>query len=337
MKIRKKQMNKGITLIALVITTIVLLILAGVTITTLTGENGILTRASEAKEDTVIAQEKEQVEIAYSSARINQSGENITSKELQDELDKVAGYNNTSVTGNNKFKVKFKDTEHIYTVGTSGEVSEYEKAEITGCYVAVYTDGTLVYSNNYEDIDESKIAEDGYYGNIDGNSYVENGPWAEDFYGKITRAVILNDIVPSSTTAGWFGFLEHVDKIEGLEKLNTENVTDMSYMFWDDQGLTQLDVSTFDTSKVTNMNQMFSEVCSLTNLDLSNFDTSNVTDMEMMFCFDENLTELDLSNFVVSNTTNVEDMFAGVNCRIIINNDMWTDEMKNSSGYEEQE
>ena len=85
----------------------------------------------------------------------------------------------------------------------------------------------------------------------------------------------------------------------------------MSYMFWDDQGLTQLDVSTFDTSKVTNMKYMFCEVRSL--------------------------TKLDLSNFVVSNTTNVEDMFAGFNCRIIINNDMWTDEMKNSSGYEEQE
>ena len=47
---RKK--NNGITLIALVITIIVLLILAGVTIATLTGENGILTRASEAGEET---------------------------------------------------------------------------------------------------------------------------------------------------------------------------------------------------------------------------------------------------------------------------------------------
>ena len=42
--------NKGITLIALVITIIVLLILAGVTIATLTGDNGILTKAQNAKE-----------------------------------------------------------------------------------------------------------------------------------------------------------------------------------------------------------------------------------------------------------------------------------------------
>ena len=47
-----KFRNGGITLIALVITIIVLLILAGVTITALSGDNGILTRAADAKEQT---------------------------------------------------------------------------------------------------------------------------------------------------------------------------------------------------------------------------------------------------------------------------------------------
>lgn len=49
--------KRGITLIALVITIIVLLILAGVTIATLTGENGILTKASEASQKTEVANE----------------------------------------------------------------------------------------------------------------------------------------------------------------------------------------------------------------------------------------------------------------------------------------
>ncbi len=55
--------KRGITLIALVITIIVLLILAGVTIATLTGKNGILTKASDAKEDTVIAQDEEMIKL----------------------------------------------------------------------------------------------------------------------------------------------------------------------------------------------------------------------------------------------------------------------------------
>ncbi len=56
--------NKGITLIALVITIIVLLILAAVSIATLTGENGILTKATEALEKTDEAAAKEEVKLA---------------------------------------------------------------------------------------------------------------------------------------------------------------------------------------------------------------------------------------------------------------------------------
>lgn len=52
----KKIFNEGITLIALVITIIVLLILAGVTIASLTGDNGLLTKARQAQEDTKIQQ-----------------------------------------------------------------------------------------------------------------------------------------------------------------------------------------------------------------------------------------------------------------------------------------
>ncbi len=59
LKFKTKKFQNGITLIALVITIIVLLILAGVSIATLTGENGILTRANEAKENTEQAEENE--------------------------------------------------------------------------------------------------------------------------------------------------------------------------------------------------------------------------------------------------------------------------------------
>ena len=63
MKFLPLKKEKGITLIALVITIIVLLILAGVSIATLTGDNGILTKASEAKEKTEAASRKEQDDI----------------------------------------------------------------------------------------------------------------------------------------------------------------------------------------------------------------------------------------------------------------------------------
>lgn len=59
--------NKGITLIALVITIIVLLILAGVSIAMLTGENGLLSKANSASLKTQAAEAKENVETAISA------------------------------------------------------------------------------------------------------------------------------------------------------------------------------------------------------------------------------------------------------------------------------
>ncbi len=61
---KQEKSNKGITLIALVITIIVLLILAGISIATLTGENGVLTKANTGKEETQKASAKEKVQVA---------------------------------------------------------------------------------------------------------------------------------------------------------------------------------------------------------------------------------------------------------------------------------
>ena len=80
----KKQINqKGITLIALVITIIVLLILAGVSIAMLTGENGILTQAQKAKEKTEEAEKDEMKDIAILDEMIDGKGtyiEEVTDK-----------------------------------------------------------------------------------------------------------------------------------------------------------------------------------------------------------------------------------------------------------------
>ncbi len=68
LKVLKK--NKGITLIALVITIVILLILAGVSIGLLLGENGIITRSREAKERTIIEQKKEEVQQAIAEVLV---------------------------------------------------------------------------------------------------------------------------------------------------------------------------------------------------------------------------------------------------------------------------
>lgn len=92
--INRKE-NRGITLIALVITIIVLLVLAGISIATLTGENGVLTKANDAKTETSKASAKEKVQVAVMGSYDN-SG-NINNNELKTNLNQVEGIDKTTV------------------------------------------------------------------------------------------------------------------------------------------------------------------------------------------------------------------------------------------------
>ena len=137
-KILKKQESheKGITLIVLVITIIVLLILAGITISAITGDNGIIGNAGQAKEETEIANEKEILEKAIVQAMGNNKYGNIVEEELQTELDKETGEGKTEATDTgDEFEVLFKESNRYYTVdkyGNVGEVNIYEEDEYPG-------------------------------------------------------------------------------------------------------------------------------------------------------------------------------------------------------------
>ena len=76
--------NRGITLVALVVTIIVLLILAGISISMLTGQNGIIKRAAEAKNQTEISQKKEKTDLASMEELIE---ENINGKNVEQVTD----------------------------------------------------------------------------------------------------------------------------------------------------------------------------------------------------------------------------------------------------------
>ena len=107
----------------------------------------------------------------------------------------------------------------------------------------------------------------------------------------------------------WFRGCDMLTQIEGIEHLNTEEVTDMSWMFMDCRGLTSLDVSHFNTQKVTNMEHMFNRCSGLTSLDVSSFNTENVTNMTCIFLGCSGLTSLDVSHFNTKKVTDMSCMF----------------------------
>ena len=110
----------------------------------------------------------------------------------------------------------------------------------------------------------------------------------------------------------WFADCFYLTEIDGIENLNTQNVTDMREMFVCCYALTSLDVSNFNTQNVEDMTDMFLGCEGLSLLDLSNFNTANVMGMSFMFSGCSTLQTIFASDkFVTDQVFGGDDMFIG--------------------------
>ncbi|EOS7777652.1 BspA family leucine-rich repeat surface protein [Enterococcus hirae] len=146
----------------------------------------------------------------------------------------------------------------------------------------------------------------------------EESPWNSDKVDSeaIKKIVLAGKVVAPEDSAYLFSsdltgskYLNNLTEIEGLNQLDTSNVTNMREMFKEMSNLTSLDVSGFDTSKVTVMSYMFLGMKNITNLDVNGWNTSNVTSMYGMFSGMSSVTSLDVSGFDTCNVTTMREMF----------------------------
>ena len=116
--------KSGITLISLIVTIIVLLILAGISITTLTGENGIIKQSKSAKEETEISEEKEVIQKSV----INVIGNNKHGELKLDEFEKELNLNTKNekteiIDDENNIIIKFTERQRYYEIDKEGNIS----------------------------------------------------------------------------------------------------------------------------------------------------------------------------------------------------------------------
>ena len=139
---KRNKDNRGITLIALVVTIIVLLILAGVSINMLTGQNGILTNAAKAKENTEVASDLEFLQTKAYEAVTNYYVKGQTGSEneyILEELGKVSGVETSVLQGTVKYNGKTYDISEI--IGNTNEQKAIEKEKgLTQITAATATD-----------------------------------------------------------------------------------------------------------------------------------------------------------------------------------------------------
>ena len=179
----------------------------------------------------------------------------------------------------------------------------------------------------------------------EGESLPSNSAWVKDgmqvgnkqFVLHIAgiKHVVLDESFETFSPTTLNNFLANLTKLEtitGLEYLNTENVTDMSSLFYGCGKLTSLDLSHFNTANVTNMSSMFKGCTGLTSLDVTNFNTANVTDMSYMFFGCRRLKEIYVSDkFVTNSVQSSVEMFLG--CSSLSGDIDWTSDKATDKTY----
>ena len=200
----------------------------------------------------------------------------------------------------------YADRAFIYDLNTATNISDYV-AEFDA------TNQTLTFkkisSDNLENLDFNNIV------------IANNEPTVKNLcirlginYNTTIKSVVFDKSFNTYALTSLKGFFQecgNLETISGLDYLNTENVTDMSDMFYNCTNLPSLDLSKFNTAKVTNMYDMFKNCTKLSSLNLSNFNTAKVTNMAFMFKGCKNLSSLNLSNFNTAKVTDMSYMFYG--------------------------
>lgn len=156
--------EKGITLIALVITIVVLLILAGISLNLVLGENGIVTKAKDAREQTIIGHEKEQINLAYSACKTRENFDDlVTASELETEMKKSNENVSVAADGDN-LVITFEETKHQYNIGQDGKFKENTNQNIDWSTLepGLYKTGTSEMIKSWQElIDDGDITVDG--------------------------------------------------------------------------------------------------------------------------------------------------------------------------------
>lgn len=315
------EVKDGITLIALVVTIVVLLILAGVSINLILDNNGIIQKSKDTKEQTRAATVSEERDFWKLEEQIYQNdSEKRTLEEVLEKLEK----------------------EKAITEKEKQEILETGEVTIAGKNI-IFTNGTIVACGNEEDsvdggflgntsIKRGDIEQINIITSLNGHdandentwdiSERKNGrylAWYEDKdnnnFWEVTIAGNGRVKLNKSAKILFKALGTYAGKIEmnGIENLDTSEVTDMSYMFTDGSQYTDLDLSSFDTSNVTTMSGMFYKCSKLTNVNLANFNTKNVVKLSNLFNGCSAIENINLNSFDTSKVTNMEAMF--FNCK----------------------
>ena len=210
--INQKEAQNGITLIALVITIIVLLILAGVSIAMLTGQNGILTQAQTSKKETDQSKAEEKIKLAIMSARSRSNTASLELDKLKEEITNQGG-----ASTNNEFPLSVTMDGKTFTVASTGEVTATDNSNPSSGGTLETVTGTETTNTTVKD-------------NLGNQVVVPAGFKVVNPDDNVTDGIIIEDISHEATAGSQFVWIPVGDVIKDSNG-NKEIITLSRYTF----------------------------------------------------------------------------------------------------------
>ena len=195
--------EKAITLISLVIMVIVLLILAGISISILSGNNSILNKAGQAKEDTKVAQDKEILKMCILSAQMSSNFEKNKTEEILKSLESTNA-EDIAIRGNN---ISLKLNGKSYRIKPNGEVIEYEYLQKTDIYYKYDSNNNTLYLRNSS-----------LYGHTKGTNWSTN----ENIDISQIKEITIEEPISPTSVSKWFNDFINLEKINEIKNLHLE-------------------------------------------------------------------------------------------------------------------
>ena len=341
-KLKEKIDNiHGITLVALVVTIVILLILSGVTISALTGDNGIIKQSKlETKQtsEKVAKEEIEKIVLEYDLTEENQTLEEFLKTKVPEKIDSVINNGDGTLT----------IEKNGYTV-TVDDVGGNAKITIGDIIVSTNSDGTgAVEEASSVDVGETlyisfshsiqggtttvspslpyAVSKNGTYkfivtGTVNGKEYRKNVTVSVNQFDNTNYNIYAflyedgtlsfgntDEVISGKTITKQYGNIK--DSYYNIEKDSSGSIIADTPWFNDESSIKK--VSILNTIYPKSTSKWFMKCTNLLSIDgIERLNTSHVTDMSYMFYNCTSLTSLDLSDFDTSNVTNMSYMFSG--------------------------
>lgn len=321
--------ERGITLIALIITIIILLILTGITMSAIMGDNGILTNAMRASEATKSANIENELSLAWTACMSKYYEDLSQGKATENQMyqyfmmdslnSNLGNFGRVSKLWYNAITKKYSV---IYTSNSSGKsyelvIDQSGKISILNKDIDLTSRDDLtekvisqkMYAIYYPDTKVLAFSSDGSEPSESDRGTAEPIVWNSEeisFIADVDERQ-QNFMLNYTSFLPWSQYA-YFD-IQKVIIINEIYPTDTSFWFNQFRQISSINnIENLRTDFVTNMRYMFYHT-TITNLNLTHFNTSNVTNMDSIFSQNQPLLSLNVSSFDTSKVTNMHQMF----------------------------